>query len=423
MFESLRDRNYRLWVVGQSVSRAGHWLQLVGHSILVLDLSGSGGVLGLAMALQFVPIVLLGPWAGVVADRVNKRRLLLVAQAALLVHAAVLGVLTLMGEATIQVVLVMAAANGVASAFEQPARRTFVAELVADGAMTNAVALSGAIDQCSKVAGPLLAGAVIAAADVGWCFILNAITSLAAVAALVRLRRMGAPVPAGGGRGADEVRAALGYARESPEVSFLLLTFGCIALTCSHWNLIIPLLATRDLEGTDSTYAVLTACMTAGSVIGTLWLARRHHVGAALLRRSAGTLGGAWLLVAASPSIWIAGAAIAALGAAAMIAFNGALAALQLATVPAMRGRIIAFYTMLVFGGLAVGGPAVGVIAERSGTRWAAALQGVAAVMIGARRPPGTEQTRPGLVGCGASRNAPTACPRWLRRRFRSVPP
>ena len=190
-FRSFRFSEYRIWFIGQSISQTGYWFYVVAQALLVLRVTGSGSMVGVVTAMQYVPLLVFGLYAGVLTDRLDTRRLLVATQSVLMATSLVLGGLVIAGEAPLAVVLCLAAVSGIAWAFDQPARRTFVTELVPDDVVTNAVSLNGALNQIARLVGPLLAAALMAVVEIGWCFVANGLSSIAVLIALARDR----PVP------------------------------------------------------------------------------------------------------------------------------------------------------------------------------------------------------------------------------------
>jgi MFS family permease len=383
-FRSLGVRNFRLWFVGQTISLVGYYGQTVALSLLVLELTGSGTVLGLVAALQYLPIVIFSPWAGVLSDRYDKRRLLLVTQLALLLTALVMGVAVVGGWVTVAWLVILVVASGTAFAFDQPSRRTFVVELVGTDDVANAVSLNGAVNNGAKILGPLVAGAIVAVWGIGWCFVVNAVTSIAVVVALAWMDRSAmrttAPVPRRPGQLREGIR--YGWAHREIRSAMALLAFA--AALSFNWAVLLPLLATQTFGGSAGTYAALLAAMNVGSVGGTLWLARRRSVRLRLLGVACVMLGTALAGMAVAPGLITASAAAVAVGAASMLLVNAVVVQIQLAAAPAMRGRVVGVFSMVMFGAVGVGNQVSGWIAERHGARVGLAVSAVAALVVGA---------------------------------------
>jgi MFS family permease len=382
-FRSLGVRNYRLWFAGQTVSQAGVWVQFVAQALLVLELTDSGAWLGLVAAMQFLPILVVGPWAGLLCDRVDKRRLLIVTQTLMMFAAFVLGALVLADRASFPVVFLLATLTGTAYAFDQPARRTIVTELVDADSEANAIALNGLIGNSAKIVGPALAGVLVEAIGSGWCFAVNGLSSIAVLTALVRMdpaeiRR--APVIE---RARGQIRDGFGYAWRQPTIRGPLLVLSAVAIMAFNWNVLVPMLVTRDLEGSAGTFGVVMAVMSLGSVSGTLFLARRPESGLRFLGTWVTLYAVFLLLMALAPTVLTVSLAGYAVGAGSMVLFNATIVGLQLGSSPEMRGRVMAMFSMVFFGSYALGGPLSGWVAERYGARVALGGGAVASLAIG----------------------------------------
>lgn len=382
-FRSLSTPNFRLWFVGQAVSMIGYVSQAIGLTLLVLDLGGSGGALGLVNLLQFLPIVVLGPWAGVVSDRFDKRRSMVITQALLMTMAFTLAGLVLLGAIEMVGVMALAAATGTVSAFDQPSRRTIVTELVSEEDGANAVNLNGAINNLAKLIGPVVAGLLAASIGIAWCFAVNGATYIVVLVALVRMdpREIRRPSPLE--RGPGQMRDAFRYAWRARDIRVPLVLLLIVGSLSFSWNVVLPLLAENDFAGGAGIYALLFGSMSAGSLVGTLWLAGGPVRGVDFLGVAALVFGISEGLLAVAPSIASAAAAGAAMGAASMVLLNAALARVQLATDVAMRGRIMGLFTMVLFASLATVGPVAGWVSDHHGPRAALALGAVAALASG----------------------------------------
>jgi MFS family permease len=382
-FRSFAFRDYRIWFIGQSISQTGYWFYVVAQALLVLRLTGNGAMVGVVTAMQFLPLLVFGLYAGVLTDRLDTRRLLIATQSVLMVSSLLLGVLVIADDAPFAVVLCLAAVSGIAWAFDQPGRRMFAADLVPRDALTNAVSLNGALNQIARLAGPLLAAALLAVADIGWCFVANGLSSIAVIIALAAIGRSRAPRARPPAPDAD-LRHAARLVWHDPHLRLSLgLLFWTSTLAFS-WNVLFPLLAVRELDGSTTTYALLMASMSIGSIVGALWLARRTVAGTRLLAGGSCLYGAALLGVAAAPTVGVAVAAVSVMGVGSTVLVNGGAASLQLGTEPDMRGRMMAFFSVAVLGGVGLGGPLQGLMAEHFGTRTALVSGGIAAVLGGA---------------------------------------
>jgi MFS family permease len=381
-FRSLQHRNFRIFFITQGISFTGTWLQLAAQILLVYRLTDSGTALGLLTAIQFAPTLLLGAWAGVVIDRHDKRRIMRITSTTMGVAAAALALLVFTEQETVGAVYALAAVLGLANTFDNPARRTLVNDLVPPNELVNAISLNSTLITSARIVGPAVAGALIATVGIGWCFALNA---LSFVPVLIGLRMMDAasfrskPVA----RAKGQLRAGLRYAMSLDDLRIPLLLMAVVGTLSFNFAVLLPLLAERDLGGSDVSYTVLTSFFGLGSLVGSLRMARRETVDTAFLGRSALLLGLSTGVLAFAPSIPAAAAILVVAGYAGIGVLSGGNAVLQLATSPEMRGRVLALYTVVFLGSTPIGGPIAGWVAQRFGTGTGILLGAVAAVAAG----------------------------------------
>lgn len=382
-FRSLRHRNFRLFFVTQGISFVGTWLQLAAQTILVYRLSGSGTALGLLAAIQFVPTLVLGAWAGVIVDRYDKRRIISVASTAMAATATALALLVFADRVSLGAVYVLAGILGLANTFDNPARRTLVNDLVPADELVNAVALNSTLVTSARIIGPAVAGALIVTVGIGWCFALNAASF---VAVLAGLRRMDPStfrsVPVARAKG--QLREGLRYAMSIDDLRVPLALMAVVGTLSFNFVVLLPLLAERDLGGSDVSYTILTSFFGVGSLIGSLRMARREVIDLRFLGESALLLGLASAGLAAAPTVPVAAAVLVVAGYAGIGVLSGGNAVLQLATSAEMRGRVLALYTVVFLGSTPIGGPIAGWTAERFGTDAGILLGALAAVAAGA---------------------------------------
>ena len=382
-FTSLHVPNYRRYFTGQVVSLAGNWMQIVAETWLVLRLTGSGTLVGIAAALQFLPMLVFGGLGGVLADRVPKRRLLTITQGLMAIPALMLFALVETHAVQAWMVLALILARGAVNSVDNPARQSFVSEMVGTDRVVNAVSLNSVIVHTARIAGPALAALVIAAAGVGPCFAINAASF---VAMLVALRRMDpralepAPVAT---RERGQLRAAVRYVLATPELRTPLAMMAVIGTLSFNFQVLLPLLARFTWDGTASAYAALTCAMGVGSVCGALVAGARGKVGVGLLSGAAVAFGTATLAAAAAPSLGLQLLVLAPLGAASVTFAAGVNSTMQLAADPAMRGRVMALYSVVFLGSTPIGAPLVGWLAEAAGPRAGLAVGGIAALGTG----------------------------------------
>jgi MFS family permease len=378
-----QDRNFRFFLASQGALQAGTWLQFVALAWLASELTGSGAALGWVAVAIFGPLLVLGPWTGAFADRVDKHRLLIGAQLLVVGQAVALGALVLAGIAGMAWVYGLTLVYGMIHAVEAPVRRAFLAEIVDEERIPRAVSLTGVINAVGRGLGPLLAGALIASAGIGWCFIANAVSYVVALIALLPMDR-GALRGTVSGREAGAVRAGLRYAWRVPDLRIALLLTGVVAAFGFNHQVLIPLLADHTFDGGVGAYTLLYTAISAGSVLGALSVARRLEVDVRFLAGAVIAFAVANGLVAMSPSLGLAAVASFAAGAAALRFVTASTALLQQRCAPAMRGRVMALSSLVLLGGLPIGAPIVGWIADLAGPRAGLAVGSLAALLAGA---------------------------------------
>ena len=377
-FASLRNRNFRIFFTAQIVSVTGTWMQSIAQMWLVLHLTGSGIALGITAALQFTPILLFGTWGGLLADRVDKRKLLMVTQSAAGLVALVLAGLTLGGVVQLWMVYVLAFGLGMVNVFDNPGRQSFVTEMVGKDQVTNAVGLNSAVFTLARVIGPAIAGVLIAAVGTGWCFLYNGLSYFPVVLALLLMHswelHRGQPTP----RARGQIRAGIRYAWNRPELRFPLLLMLVVGTLAFNFSVLMPLMASFVFHSGASTFGLLMSFMGAGAFVGALVSASREKPSHGLLA-FAGIAFGALLIGAAlAPTLPIELLVLLPLGAA-MITFQAtANSLLQLNSDPVFRGRVMALYVMVFLGSTPIGGPVVGWVAEQFGARSGLGLGGIA---------------------------------------------
>jgi MFS family permease len=380
-FSSLTIRNYRLWVVGQGISLSGTWMQTVAQGLLVLHLTGSGTALGLVTALQTIPVLLFGPWGGVVADRFPKRRILYVTQAVSSVLALLLGTLVATGAIRIEMVYLVALCLGAVSAVDNPTRQAFVVEMVGKDEIVNAVSLNSTEINLARVVGPAIAGVLIASVGLAACFLINGLSFLAVLAVLMAMRvEELRPTPIGP-RVPGQLRQGLQYVRASPVIRTILVMMAIIGTFTYEFSVSLPLFAEVTFRQGPATYAAMTAAMGLGAVVGGLYTASQGIGSLQRLTIAALLFGATVLLTAVAPTLPLALLALVAVGFCSIGFTSLGNATLQLTSSAEMRGRVMALWTVAFLGSTPIGGPVIGAIGEHVGPRWALALGGVAAVV------------------------------------------
>ena len=379
-FAALAGVNYRRFFFGQAVSLSGTWMQSVAIAWVILQLTHSATWLGIAIALQTLPVLLLGPYAGVLVDRFDKRRLLMGTQVAGAVQALALGLLTIMGAMSLGWIVLLSIGLGLINALDNPARQAFIREMVSVDLVRNAVSLNAVLVNVARAVGPALAGVIIATAGVGECFFVNAASFGAAFIAYAGMDRSTLrptePVP----RGPGQLREGLRYVRHDHNLLIPLLMMALIGTLTYEFQVVLPVFATGTFRGGADSLGLVTAAMGVGAIIGGLVSAGRHSSGIRTMVLASTTFGVTMLITSICPTIEVAAVSLVAVGAASIWFLSAGNTTLQLAASPEMRGRVMALWTVAFIGSTPVGGPIVGLVAEHAGPRWALALGAVAAL-------------------------------------------
>jgi MFS family permease len=380
-FHSLAVPNYRAYFIGQVISISGNWMQMVAEMWLILRLTGSGAALGLTTALQFAPILLAGAWGGLLADRVSKRKLLSITQPLMAIPALILWGLTTTGNVTPMVVYVLVFVRGSINAVDNPARQSFVMELVGRDRIVNAVSLNSLIVQSARIIGPAIAGITIATVGIDICFMLNALSFGAMLVALHAMdpSRLHTSAPAARARG--QLRSALRHVGDTRELLVPLAVMALVGTLSFNFQVILPLMARFVFHGDATTYAALTIAMAAGAIGGAVAAGARRTVSPQLLAAASAAFGALSLGAAAAPTLGTELIVLAGTGAASVTFAAGINSTLQLNAAPEMRGRVMALYTIVFLGSTPIGGPICGWLAEAGGPRSALVLGGGAAIL------------------------------------------
>jgi len=377
--ESLQVCNYRRYFAGQVISISGNWMQTVAEMWLVVQLTGSGVSVGFTAGLQFLPVLLLGAYGGVLADRYDKRRLLTITQALMALPALALWALTLSGDVTIWIVYALVLVRGTVNAIDNPARQSFVSDVVDADRVVNAVSLNSVIVHTSRIVGPALAGGVIALLGVAPCFLVNALSFVAMIVALRSMNPALLQPVRRTARARGQIRLAVAEVRRRPELRIPLGMMVVVGTLSFNFQVLLPLFAHFTWHGTAASYALLTSAMGVGSIAGALVSGFRGTVTGRLLVLSAGLFGLAQLAAAIAPTELVQILVLAPVGAASVTFAAGVNSALQLAA-GEMRGRVMALYSVVFLGSTPIGAPIVGAIAEGFGPRWGLVVGGTAAL-------------------------------------------
>lgn len=383
-FAALQFRNYRLYLSSQLVSFSGTWMQSLAQSWLVLQLTGSGTALGTVLAFQFLPTLFLAPIGGMIADRFDKRRLLIGTQTAAGLLSLALGLLVLGGHVALWMVFAIAAGFGLITALDNPARQTFVTEMVGPDHLTNAVTLNSVMVNAARAIGPAFGGVLIATLGIGECFVVNAATYIVVIVALMLLDRDAMYPTTKAVRAPGQLRQGLGYAWRTPALRTTLIMLTLIGMLTFEFTVTLPLLADHTFSVGAGGLAIMETMFGVGAVLGGLMVA---SAGAPTLRRrnALATAGGAsTLALAIAPSALLAYVAMPFVGASLIALLAVGNATLQLNSAPHLRGRVMALFAMAIMGTTPIGGPIVGWIGEHVDPRAAVAFGGVAALAAGA---------------------------------------
>ncbi len=397
-FSSLKVPNYRLYFSGQLISLIGTWMQTTAQAWLVLTLTNSPTTLGLVVALQTIPVMLLGPYGGVIADRVDKRRLMVVLQSMMGLQALVLGLLSVFGIVRLWEICVLAVVLGLNNTFEMPARQAFVREMVGKDELRNAITLNSVTANAARAVGPAIAGVLIATAGVGWCFLANAASFVAVVVSLIVMDRAALAPSRPERRARGQLREGLAYAMGTTEIAVPLVMMAVVGTLAYEFQVSLPVLARGTFHGGSEAFGFMTAAMGVGAVVGGLVTAARGRTGLRPMLIACAGFGLAMLLCALSPALPIAYLALLLVGWGSVSFIAIGNSTIQLSSAPNMRGRAIALWQVAFQGTTPIGGPFIGWIIAATGAR--------SGLMVGA-------------LSCGVAIAAGAAIG---RRRLSSIP-
>jgi MFS family permease len=383
MVSSLRQRNYRLFFFGQLISVAGTWMQTVAQSFLVLDLTHSGTQLGLVTAARFLPMFLFGPLGGLMADRLDKQRVLYITQSLSGIIAGICAVLIATHSIELWMVYVLALALGGVNVFDNPARQSFISEMVSKDDLPNAVMLNSVSMNMARVFGAAAGGVIAAALGLALCYACNGLSFGAVVISLALMRRSelfpARRVP----RQKRQVREGLRYVRSTPELLVPLLLIAVIGTLAWEFQVSLPLMASKVFHGGAATYGVMASIMGAGAVVGGLVAAARPRPRARALCLAAVGWGIAILAAAAAPNLATELVVMLFVGYGSITFNSYAKTTLQLAADPSMRGRVMALWALAWLGSTPIGGPIVGWVGEVAGARWSLVVGGLPTLVCG----------------------------------------
>ena len=383
-FSALEVPNYRLYVYGQGISLTGTWMQMAAQSWLVIQLTHSATTLGIIVALQTLPVLLLAPYGGLIADRVDKRKATIVAQALMGLQALALGILTITHNVHVWEIGVLAVVLGINNAFEGPARQSFMLELVGGEHLRNAVSLNSTMVNMARLVGPAIGGLMIAAVGTGWCFLFNAVSFIAVVSSLMRMDKSQLdPVPPSP-RTKGQVREGIRYVRGVPRLVIPLMMMGIVGCFTYEFQVSLPYLAQHGLHAGPAAYGFMTASMGAGAAVWGLVVATKGKTGIRTLVLSCIAFGTMMTFATLAPPLAFELVALALVGAASISFMSQANATIQLSAAPEMRGRVMALWFIALQGSTPIGGPIVGLVMSQYGARAGLALGALTCFIVAA---------------------------------------
>lgn len=379
-FASLRVRNYRLYFIGQGFSHAGNWMQTVGLGWLVLELTGSGAALGSVLAFRFLPMLFGGPFAGIVVDRFNKRKILYVTQSVFGILALALSILVYTDLIQVWMLFIFAFIYGCFDVIDNPARQTFVHEMVGRDNIRNAVTLNATEANLARAIGPMIAGTLIATVGIAFCFLANSISFGALILMLGFMREKEMHKEGAGPKSRGHLLESVLYAASMPLVRTVLISMAIIGTLSYEFQVSLPLLAQTTFAGSAADYAALLSAMGAGSVAGGLFAASRHKIAPHEFVVSAFFFGLSITLTSLMPTLSLATVGMIFVGFFSINLTSLGNTMIQLESAPHMRGRVMSLWSMAIFGSTLIGGPVIGSIGQYIGPRWGLALGGIAAI-------------------------------------------
>src|SRR3954453_109732 len=379
-FRSLSVRNFRLFFIGQLISQIGTWLTQIALVLLVLHLTHSGVAIGALVACQFGPVLLLGAYGGVIADRADKRRLLLLTQTLQMLQSFTLGALAFMHDPPLAAFFITASAGGFLLAFDNPARRSFVPEMVPSDEVHNAVTLNSALMTSSRIFGPALAGVLVVTAGYGWAFTIEGVSFIAKLAGLWMMRTEELCSAPRSGKGKGQVREGLRYVRTVGDLWVPMVMVAGAGAPTFNFSVVLPLFVERTLHGTDGSFTALYSVLSIGSFFGALVTAHRRSVEVRHVVMASFAFGVAMLVFAAMPVLLSAFPVALAVGFTSIAFMTTSTAIVQVRARPNMRGRVLALQSMVLIGSTPIGGPVLGAVCDTLGARAGLVIGGLAAL-------------------------------------------
>ncbi|GAC1530283.1 MAG: MFS transporter [Acidimicrobiales bacterium] len=383
-FRALRVRNFRLFFAGQLISQIGTWLTTVALTLLVLHRTKSGLAVGALVACQFGPVLVLGAWGGLVADRSDKRRLLITTQVLEMAQSFALAALAFSSHSPLVLFYVTALAGGFMLAFDNPARRSFVAEMVPPDLMQNAVTLNTALMTSARIFGPALAGLLVVTVGYEWCFAIDGISYVAVIGALAAMRGGELFQPERTAKARGQIREGFRYIRSVDELWIPLVMTAVVGALTFNFTVVLPLFIERTLHGNDVSYTLVYSVLSIGSFSGALIAAHRTTVDTRHIIGAAVAFGLAMLCFAAVPNLALSFPVAVLVGGTSIVFLSASTAVVQIRADPLMRGRVLAIQAIVLIGSTPIGGPLLGVICDALGARSGLIVGGVAALSAAA---------------------------------------
>jgi MFS family permease len=382
-FASLHVRNFRLFFSGQLISQIGNWLTMVALTLLVLDITDNGVALGFLAAAQFGPVLLIGAWTGLIADRSDKRKLLIIVQTIAMAQSFVLAALAFSGSPPLWAIYAVALVGGITVAFDNPARRAFVVEMVPEEDMNNAVSLNSAAMTSSRIFGPALAGLLVVTVGFGWAFLVDGLSYIAVLIGLAMMRTSELRPSPVTQRAKGQIRAGLRYARSVPDLWVPLVMMAVVGTLAYNFQTVFPLFVKRSLGGTNTTFTLLFSVVSIGALVGALSTARRKTIDVRMVALTSLAFGASLALMTFVPNVALAFPVGLLVGLGSIAFLTASTAIVQIRSDPMMRGRVLALQAMVFLGSTPIGGPIVGWICQQFGPRYGVAVGAVAALGAG----------------------------------------
>lgn len=380
-FSSLKIRNYRLYFLGQAVSVAGTWMQTVALGWFVLQFTGSGAQLGAVIATSFVPLLIFGPLGGVIADRFEKRKVIIYAQSAFAIQALSLSALVYSGLTQVWMLYVLAFIYGLIRAVDEPTRQAFVLEMVDESRMKNAVSLNSMVNNLARAIGPMLGGMLIVSLGVAFCFFFNALSYIAVIWMVFIMNKSELRREQRGAKTTRNIRDGVRFILATPLIRNILIMMAIVGTFAYEWQVSLPLLAQRTFHGDATSYSALMSFFGIGAVAGGLYAASRHKLSTRNLILWVFLFGVSLIATSLMPTLQLAMLGMMFVGFFSINLTSLANTMIQLESIPEMRGRVMSFWNVAMLGSTTIGGPAIGLIGEYVGARYGLLVGGVSALI------------------------------------------